>query len=100
MKDSGGMVVNKELSKGEGPTLVQTEYGFYQYSPLPSREQMQEYYAEKYFQEAKGSYEFVFDCLFYQNLFFSTADIMDLFKQKPWLHLINQNITAKNIVKR
>jgi spore coat polysaccharide biosynthesis protein SpsF len=38
---------------------------------------------------------FVFDYLFDKNPFFSAVDIMDLFKQKSWLHFINQNITAK-----
>ncbi|MCK5013461.1 MAG: class I SAM-dependent methyltransferase [Candidatus Omnitrophica bacterium] len=41
----------------ESLTLVKTEYGFYQYSPLPSREELREYYSQKYYQEGKGSYE-------------------------------------------
>ena len=38
-------------------SLEKTEYGFYQYRPLPSKQELQEYYSQKYYQQAKGSYE-------------------------------------------
>lgn len=41
----------------ENRTLIKTKYGFYQYTPPPSKEKMRAYYAEKYYQEAKGNYE-------------------------------------------
>lgn len=52
------------ISRGPDPmtdrsdqvTLVRTKYGFYQYSPLPTIEQLQQYYRDKYFQEGHGSY--------------------------------------------
>jgi len=37
----------------------------------------------------------IFDQLYDQNPNFSALDIAKLFEQKPWLNLINQNITAK-----
>jgi 2-polyprenyl-3-methyl-5-hydroxy-6-metoxy-1,4-benzoquinol methylase len=36
--------------------LVKTRWGFYQYVPKPSEEELNEYYANKYYQEGKGSY--------------------------------------------
>lgn len=36
--------------------LVQTQYGYWTYEPKPSMEQLAEYYANKYFQQGKGSY--------------------------------------------
>jgi 2-polyprenyl-3-methyl-5-hydroxy-6-metoxy-1,4-benzoquinol methylase len=41
----------------ENLELFKTKYGFYQYRPLPSVEELSEYYGEKYYQEGKGSYE-------------------------------------------
>jgi len=38
------------------PDLVKTEYGFWQYHPLPTQEELSVYYGQRYFQEAKGSY--------------------------------------------
>lgn len=38
-------------------TLVKTKHGFYQYTPLPSKEELQEYYSQRYYQEGRGSYE-------------------------------------------
>lgn len=39
----------------------------------------------------------VFDCLYPRNKFFSTEDIIELFKKKPWLKLINKKIIQKKI---
>jgi len=39
------------------PQLIKTKWGFYQYRPLPSEEELREYYANKYYQEGHGSYE-------------------------------------------
>ena len=36
--------------------LQKTQWGFYQYSPVPSSETLREYYAKKYYQEGLGSY--------------------------------------------
>ena len=38
-------------------TCEKTEYGFYQYRPLPSKAELQEYYSQKYYQQGKGSYD-------------------------------------------
>jgi spore coat polysaccharide biosynthesis protein SpsF len=37
----------------------------------------------------------VFDYLYPQNKFFAAKDIIDLFKSKSWLKLINKNVTQK-----
>lgn len=37
--------------------LIKTKWGFYQYHPLPSEKELQDYYANKYYQEGRGSYE-------------------------------------------
>jgi len=39
----------------------------------------------------------VFDYLYPRNKFFSTEDIIELFKKKPWLKLINKKIIQKKI---
>lgn len=39
------------------PELIQTRWGFYQFSPLPSDEELQQYYRDKYYQNGCGSYE-------------------------------------------
>lgn len=39
----------------------------------------------------------VFDYLYPENEFFNTKDIIDLFKKKPWLKLINHKIMHKKI---
>lgn len=39
----------------------------------------------------------VFDSLYFKNKFFSAYDIIKLFKEKPWLKLINQNVVQKSI---
>lgn len=41
----------------EMPELICTEWGFYQYHPLPEEKELQEYYANRYYQEGLGSYE-------------------------------------------
>jgi 2-polyprenyl-3-methyl-5-hydroxy-6-metoxy-1,4-benzoquinol methylase len=38
------------------PKLVQTKYGFWQYQPAPSFEELSVYYADQYFQQGRGSY--------------------------------------------
>lgn len=47
------MMINSRKSK----RLRKTKWGFYQYAPLPSEEELQEYYESKYYQEGCGSYE-------------------------------------------
>ena len=42
------------------PKLIKTKWGFYQYDPLPSEKELQEYYEKKYYQEGRGSYEVVY----------------------------------------
>lgn len=56
------------------PELVKTKYGFYQYSPLPSEDELRQYYEEKYFQQGRGSY----------SIFYTDEEI-DFFKLKAWL---------------
>lgn len=38
------------------PKLVKTKWGFYQYDPKPSDEELHNYYANRYYQEGGGSY--------------------------------------------
>ena len=45
-----------KTEKGERPELVKTKWGYYQFSPLPTDEELSEYYTEKYYQSGKGSY--------------------------------------------
>ena len=44
------------MSNIEKPNLTKTSWGFYQYDPLPSDEELSKYYTNKYFQEGHGSY--------------------------------------------
>ena len=47
------MAVSEELKKRYAEvSLVKSPYGFYQVSPMPSEEELQEYYRETYFQQA------------------------------------------------
>lgn len=46
-------MVNKKII----PRLIKTKYGFYQYRPLPSEDELEKYYAQKYYQQGLGSYE-------------------------------------------
>jgi spore coat polysaccharide biosynthesis protein SpsF len=39
----------------------------------------------------------IFDNLYYKNMFFNTKDIIDLFKEKPWIRLINKKIVQKKM---
>jgi spore coat polysaccharide biosynthesis protein SpsF len=39
----------------------------------------------------------IFDNLYYKNMFFNTKDIIDLFKEKPWIRLINKKIIQKKM---
>lgn len=38
------------------PRLIKTKWGFYQYDPKPSDDELYNYYANKYYQEGRGSY--------------------------------------------
>lgn len=40
----------------KNPQLKKTKAGFFQYSPLPSKKELSDYYAKQYFQAAHGSY--------------------------------------------
>ncbi len=60
--------------KGYQPELIKTKYGFYQYSPLPSIEELREYYANKYYQQGLGSYSVSY-----------TDEEIQYFKLKAWL---------------
>ena len=42
--------------KNSGPILVRKAQGYWQYCPLPSEDELRQYYAEKYYQQGKGSY--------------------------------------------
>jgi 2-polyprenyl-3-methyl-5-hydroxy-6-metoxy-1,4-benzoquinol methylase len=40
--------------------VIKNRWGFYQYDPLPSEKELQEYYEKKYYQEGRGSYEITY----------------------------------------
>lgn len=40
--------------------VIKNQWGFYQYDPLPSEKDLQEYYEKKYYQEGCGSYEITY----------------------------------------
>ncbi len=40
--------------------LKKNKWGFYQYEPLPTQKELQEYYERKYYQEGLGSYEIAY----------------------------------------
>lgn len=40
--------------------IKKNQWGFYQYDPLPSEKELQEYYEKKYYQEGRGSYEIAY----------------------------------------
>jgi 2-polyprenyl-3-methyl-5-hydroxy-6-metoxy-1,4-benzoquinol methylase len=40
--------------------IRKNQWGFYQYDPLPSEKELQEFYEKKYYQEGCGSYEIVY----------------------------------------
>jgi 2-polyprenyl-3-methyl-5-hydroxy-6-metoxy-1,4-benzoquinol methylase len=42
------------------PELTKTRWGFYQYDPKPSDEELCSYYANKYYQEGRGSYSVLY----------------------------------------
>jgi hypothetical protein len=47
------------MSKDE--IIVRNEYGFFEIKNKPSQKELQEYYANKYYQEGQGSYELSYD---------------------------------------
>ena len=49
-----GSPVGKETNM---PDLIQTRWGYYQFAELPTDEELQRYYRDKYYQEGCGSYE-------------------------------------------
>lgn len=48
--------------------IIKNKYGFYWVKDRPNKEELEKYYGEKYYQEAKGSYEIEYD-LNEQNYF-------------------------------
>jgi 2-polyprenyl-3-methyl-5-hydroxy-6-metoxy-1,4-benzoquinol methylase len=40
--------------------VIRNRWGFYQYAPLPSEKELQEFYEKKYYQEGRGSYEITY----------------------------------------
>ncbi len=79
------------LSKNT-PRLIKAEYGFYQYSPLPSEEELRNYYAEKYYQEGHGSYsvEYTDEEIEYFKLkasliYRKASQLMDMEKTKSFI---------------
>ena len=40
--------------------IIKNRWGFYQYDPLPTEEELQDYYEKKYYQEGCGSYEIAY----------------------------------------
>ncbi len=45
------------MANPKEPKLKKTKWGFYRYEPKPSDEELQAYYAEKYYQEGQWGYE-------------------------------------------
>ena len=41
--------------------IIKNKYGFFEIKNKPSKKELQEYYAQKYFQEDKGCYESNYD---------------------------------------
>ena len=56
------------------PELIKTKWGFWQYNPKPSNEELHNYYANKYFQHGRGSYSVSY-----------TNEEIAYFKLKAWL---------------
>ena len=56
------------------PELIKTKWGFYQYDPKPSDEELYNYYAKKYYQEGRGSYSVSY-----------TDEEIAYFKLKAWM---------------
>ena len=56
------------------PELIKTKWGFYQYDPKPSDEELYNYYANKYYQEGRGSYSVSY-----------TDEEIAYFKLKAWM---------------
>jgi 2-polyprenyl-3-methyl-5-hydroxy-6-metoxy-1,4-benzoquinol methylase len=56
------------------PKLMRTKWGFYQFHPLPSNNELKQYYEKKYYQEAKKNYE-----ISYSN------EELEWFELKNWL---------------
>ena len=56
------------------PELIKTKWGFYQYNPKPSDEELYNYYANKYYQEGWGSYSVSY-----------TDEEIAYFKLKAWM---------------
>ncbi|MGL1930801.1 MAG: class I SAM-dependent methyltransferase [Desulfotalea sp.] len=44
------------MSNKKDLEIIKTKWGFFQYSPLPSDDILEQYYADKYYQQGKGSY--------------------------------------------
>lgn len=72
--------------------LIKTKYGFYQYYPLPSDDELQDYYANKYYQEGLGSYsvsytdeEIEYFRLKAQLIYIKTAQIINMNEAKSFL---------------
>lgn len=56
------------------PKLIKTKWGFYQYDSKPSDEELYSYYANKYYQEGRGSYSESY-----------TDEEIAYFKLKAWM---------------
>ena len=54
--------------------LIRTKWGFYQYDTVPSDEELYNYYANKYYQEGRGSYSVSY-----------TDEEIAYFKLKAWM---------------
>lgn len=63
-----------ETATTNNPELIQTQHGYYQYQPLPTDEELQDYYANKYYQEGHGSYTVNYE-----------QDEIDYFHLKAWM---------------
>jgi 2-polyprenyl-3-methyl-5-hydroxy-6-metoxy-1,4-benzoquinol methylase len=72
----------------EPSQLIKNKYGFYWVKERPNKEELEKYYSEKYYQEAKGSYEIEYDAAeqqYFVNKIIQKAFVIEknLDKDKP-----------------
>lgn len=74
--------------------LIKTKYGFYQYHPLPSDEELQEYYADKYYQQGLGSYsvsytdeEIEYFKIKALLIYLKTSQLIDMSKKRAFMDI-------------
>jgi 2-polyprenyl-3-methyl-5-hydroxy-6-metoxy-1,4-benzoquinol methylase len=76
------------------PELIKTKYGFYQYLPLPTEEELRQYYADRYYQQGSGSYsisyseeEIEYFKLKARLIYRKAAMLMDMKKKRSFIDI-------------